>query len=131
MINRKVGLYGVLGVDAGASADEIKAAYWRRAKNAYPDAGGSAQEFGDVKLAHTVLSDPERRARYDRAGEVEEPSPCAVAPCRLAAKPARKYTAPKRDQWERGATFMGSGLQPFCPPRRLDNGRTWWCPSRC
>jgi curved DNA-binding protein CbpA len=75
MINRKVGLYDVLGVDAGASADEIKAAYWRRAKNAHPDAGGSAQEFGDVKLAHAVLSDPERRARYDRAGEVEEPEP--------------------------------------------------------
>ena len=75
MINRKVGLYDVLGVDASASADEIKAAYWRRAKNAHPDAGGSAQEFGDVKLAHAVLSDPERRARYDRAGEVDEPEP--------------------------------------------------------
>ena len=75
MINRKVGLYDVLGVDAGASADEIKAAYRRRAKNAHPDVGGSAQEFGDVKLAHAVLSDPERRARYDRAGEVEEPEP--------------------------------------------------------
>ena len=73
MINRKVGLYDVLGVDAGASADEIKAAYWRRAKNAHPDAGGSAQDFGDLKLAHAVLSDPERRARYDRAGEVDEP----------------------------------------------------------
>ena len=75
MINRKVGLYDVLGVDADASADEIKTAYWRRAKNAHPDAGGSAQEFGDVKLAHAVLSDPERRARYDRTGEVEEPEP--------------------------------------------------------
>ena len=74
MINRKVGLYDVLGVDAGASADEIKAAYWRRAKNAHPDTGGSAQEFGDVKLAHAVLSDPERRARYDRTGEVENQS---------------------------------------------------------
>ena len=75
MINRKVGLYDALGVEAGASADEIKAAYWRRAKKSHPDAGGSAQEFGDVKLAHAVLSDPERRARYDRAGEVEDPEP--------------------------------------------------------
>ena len=28
-----------------------------------------------MKLAHAVLSDPERRARYDRAGEVDEPEP--------------------------------------------------------
>jgi curved DNA-binding protein CbpA len=75
MINRKVGQYDVLGVDAGASAEEIKAAYWRLAKKSHPDAGGSAQEFGDVKLAHAVLSDPERRARYDRARALEEPEP--------------------------------------------------------
>jgi curved DNA-binding protein CbpA len=68
-------LYGVLGVAAAATVGEIKAAYWRAAKTAHPDAGGSAQEFGVVKLAHAVLSDPERRARYDRTGEVVEPEP--------------------------------------------------------
>src|SRR6516162_6730081 len=68
-------LYQVLGLEAAATSAEIKAAYWRRAKSAHPDAGGSQQEFGNVKLAHAVLSDPERRARYDRTGEVEETKP--------------------------------------------------------
>jgi curved DNA-binding protein CbpA len=67
--------YDVLGVDAAATVGEINAAYRRRAKDAHPDTGGSAQEFGDVKTAHTVLSDPKRRARYDRTGEVEESKP--------------------------------------------------------
>jgi curved DNA-binding protein CbpA len=71
----KFELYQVLGLDAAATSAEIKAAYWRRAKTAHPDGGGSEQEFGKVKLAHAVLSDPERRARYDRTGEVEEPEP--------------------------------------------------------
>jgi curved DNA-binding protein CbpA len=72
---RNVDLYGVLGVHPTATAGEIKAAYWRRAKNAHPDAGGSEHEFGSVKLAHDVLSDPDRRARYDRTGEVVGPEP--------------------------------------------------------
>jgi curved DNA-binding protein CbpA len=72
---RKIDLYGVLGVNPTATSGEIKAAYWRRAKDSHPDAGGSEQEFGRVKLAHDILSDPERRARYDRTGEVEEPEP--------------------------------------------------------
>ena len=66
--------YDVLGVGAAATVGEIKAAYRRCAKEAHPDTGGSAQEFGDVNIAHTVLSDPERRARYDRTGEVESRS---------------------------------------------------------
>ena len=51
--------YDVLGIDAAATVGEINAAYRRRAKGAHPDTGGSAQEFGEVKIAHTVLSDPD------------------------------------------------------------------------
>jgi curved DNA-binding protein CbpA len=65
--------YAVLGVKADATADDVKAAYWRRAKDTHPDVGGSSREFSDVKLAHAVLSDAERRERYDRTGQVEEP----------------------------------------------------------
>ena len=67
--------YTVLGVKADASSNDMKAAYRRRAKDTHPDVGGSTQEFNDVKLAHSVLSDPDRRERYDRTGEIEEPEP--------------------------------------------------------
>jgi DnaJ domain len=72
---KKIDPYDVLRVDPAATLGDIKAAYWRRAKDTHPDSGGSAQEFGDVKLAQMVLSDPDRRAHYDRTGEVEEPAP--------------------------------------------------------
>jgi curved DNA-binding protein CbpA len=65
----------VLGLKANTTADDVKAAYKPRAKATHPDTGGSSREFGDVKLAHDVLSDTERRKRYDQTGEVEELEP--------------------------------------------------------
>ncbi|MGH3443573.1 MAG: molecular chaperone DnaJ [Nitriliruptorales bacterium] len=62
-------LYEVLGVDRDAGQDEIKRAYRRRARELHPDAGGDAEAFKEVTRAYEVLSDPERRALYDRFGE--------------------------------------------------------------
>src|SRR5471032_3278067 len=66
--------YDVLGVPRGASAEEIKQAYRRRAKKLHPDLnpGNSRieQTFKEVAVAHDVLGDPERRARFDR-GEID------------------------------------------------------------
>ena len=62
-------LYTVLGVARTASPEEIKKAYRRRARECHPDAGGDEEEFKRVTHAHQVLSDPERRARYDRFGD--------------------------------------------------------------
>lgn len=65
-------LYGLLGVRADASDEEIKRAYRRRARELHPDANGGDLEaeakFKEVSFAYEVLSDPERRARYDRFG---------------------------------------------------------------
>ena len=59
-------LYEVVGVGAGASAQEIRAAYRRAARNAHPDLGGSDAAFRRVSAAYEVLRDPACRARYDR-----------------------------------------------------------------
>lgn len=65
--------YGLLGVDRGASAEAIKRAYRKRARELHPDANPddpeAEEKFKDVSRAYEVLSDPEQRERYDRFGE--------------------------------------------------------------
>jgi molecular chaperone DnaJ len=64
--------YEVLGVSRTATADELKKAYRRLARQFHPDVNrgdASAEEsFKEVNEAYEVLSDPDRRAAYDRFG---------------------------------------------------------------
>lgn len=62
-------LYDDLGVSNDASFDEIRSAYRKRAMGCHPDLGGDREEFERIQNAHDVLSDAERRARYDQTGE--------------------------------------------------------------
>jgi molecular chaperone DnaJ len=62
-------LYETLGLRPDAATEEIKRAYRRKAREHHPDAGGDAERFKEVTRAYEVLSDPERRARYDRFGD--------------------------------------------------------------
>lgn len=65
-------LYETLGVPPDADKAAIRSAFRRRAKETHPDAGGSAETFQSVELAHRILTDDERRARYDETGQVDE-----------------------------------------------------------
>lgn len=67
--------YEILGVSKDASADEIKKAYRKLSKKYHPDlnkAPDAEQKFKDVNEAYEVLSDDQKRARYDQYGSADE-----------------------------------------------------------
>lgn len=64
--------YETLGIPPTASAEQIKSAYRRRAKETHPDKGNDGAEFALVAKAYAVLSDPDMRARYDDGGGIDE-----------------------------------------------------------
>ena len=70
-----IDLYRLLGLKRGATKEEVRKAYRRKAKVTHPDKGGSAEAFSALTTAHEVLSDPKRREKYDTSGEIEEKKP--------------------------------------------------------
>ena len=65
-------LYDLLGVPRDADGDTIKKAYRRLARQLHPDVNPdpeTQERFKEVSRAYEVLSDPQKRAAYDRGGD--------------------------------------------------------------
>jgi molecular chaperone DnaJ len=64
--------YSVLGVDRKASAEEIKKAYRKLARQYHPDRNpddaSSEERFKEIQSAYDILGDPDKRKEYDRGG---------------------------------------------------------------
>ena len=71
--------YETLGVPPDATAAQIKKAYRRQARKYHPDSNpgdpDAEARFKEVTRAYEVLSDPDRRARYDATGDTSAPPP--------------------------------------------------------
>ncbi len=101
--------YKTLGVDKSASAEEIRAAYRKQAKKHHPDLnpGNKAAEeaFKKVSAANDLLSDPDKRARYDR-GEID-----ATGAERERPRPYRNYAESGRgERYAHAGAGFGGGF---------------------
>ncbi len=64
--------YEILGVSRTATAEELKAAFRKLARQFHPDVNkedGAEDKFKELNEAYAILSDPEKRAAYDRYGK--------------------------------------------------------------
>lgn len=65
--------YEELGVEKDAKAEKIKRAYRKRAMETHADRGGNDEAFKRVHSSWLILSDAERRRKYDETGEAGDP----------------------------------------------------------
>lgn len=77
-------LYQRLGVKPDAGDVEIRQAFRRLAQHEHPDKGGDTSTWQSIQLAYDVLSDPQRRSRYDQSGQTDAPDAQAMVLQELA-----------------------------------------------
>jgi DnaJ-class molecular chaperone len=107
-------LYEILGIARGASPNEIKKAYRRRARERHPDSDPgnpwAENEFKELAAAYALLSDPKKRARYDR-GEIDASGTPKARPQRAAPAGGAKpfHRAPRERATRAGAAVKIDG----------------------
>ena len=65
-------LYAVLEISETATKEEIKAAFYAKAKVCHPDQGGDPEVFKKISFAYEILMDDEKRANYELSGNMDE-----------------------------------------------------------
>lgn len=100
----------MLGVRRDASPEDIRAAYRTTIRSAHPDAGGSQDRAARLNAAYTILSDPARRADWDRRNPVSPASPTRPAPpprSGAAPRPSAPPPPPQRSSPGPAVVFVG------------------------
>lgn len=128
MADTKRDYYEVLGVEKGASDADIKKAYRQMAKKYHPDLNpgdkAAEEKFKEVGEAYEVLSDSEKRARYDQFGHA------GVDPNFGAGGPGGAYNVDFGDLGDIFSSFFGGGFggggraNPNAPRRGSDLSKT-------
>ncbi len=98
-------LYGVLGVPRNATDEQIRRAYRLQAMSSHPDLHGHAaeQRMVELNVAACVLSDPFRRAEYDRQRDQHRDAP-------------PQHTLERDDWYPWGATTSADDSPDWTPP---------------
>ena len=118
--------YKIMGLERGASQDEIKRAYRKLARKYHPDVSKEADaeaRFKDLGEAYAVLKDPEKRAAYDqlgadwKAGEDFRPPPDWDAGFEFSGAPGGGDAAAFSDFFE---SLFGRGFQSAPGARRRE-----------
>jgi len=69
-------LYGDLGLETTATNEQIKKAYFKLAKETHPDQNpddkNATSKFQKISFSYAILSDPKKRAHYDKTGSVKD-----------------------------------------------------------
>ena len=125
MAENKRDYYEVLGVSKGASEEEIKKAYKKLARKYHPDMNPGDKEaeekFKEINEANEVLSDPDKKARYDQFGFA------GVDPNYGAGAGGGAYSAGGFDFGDLGdifGSFFGGGRANPNAPQRGESLRT-------
>lgn len=92
--------YAVLGVEPTAELASIRQAYRKRASACHPDHGGSHAQMLAINEAWSILSDPEKRARYDEARR-QPNSAAAHASATEDIQSARRQAADYPQEWSK------------------------------